>query len=172
MPNDNALPGLPDLLKPMADTAGQLTAQLNIGVKSLGDNLTKMTAAILPKGVLGLPPLPELPPLPGMPAGNPGNPGHGNPGNPGKAAAGLPVFPGLPDMTKAITSVEDVLIPQGLPKPSAILAGMAAPTPPTARPTAPAGPAARPASADGAVAQRGSMVEEAPTGLVATRGSL
>ena len=123
MANGNG--ALPNPLKPLADTARQMTEQLNIGVKSLGDNVTQMATSVLSQAGQ----LPGLPALPGMPAGNSG-----------KAAAGLPALPGLPDLTKTITSVED-LIPPGLPRPSAILTGKAGPlVPPTPpAPTAQAG---------------------------------
>ncbi len=121
MPNGQFNP-----LATLATSARQLNEQANQVVKSLGDSITQTTNQLLASAAQGLP---ALPPLPGAQASNPGNnPGNhrGNPngGNPNGAPNGG--FPTLQQLIpaqaiQAVSQVEDVLLPPGLPRPSQAL---------------------------------------------------
>lgn len=105
-------------LATLATSARQLNEQANQAVKSLGDSFIQTTNQLLATAAQGLPP---LPPLPGAQATNPvnsrGNPNGGN------------QFPQLPtpqqlipaQALQAVSQVEDVLLPPGIPRPSQAL---------------------------------------------------
>ena len=116
MPNGQFNP-----LTTLANSARQINEQANQVVKSLGDSFTQTTNQLLASAAQGLPALP----LPGAQSGNPGN-SRGNPngGNPNGAPNGG--FPTLQQLIpaqalQAVSQVEDVLLPPGLPRPSQAL---------------------------------------------------
>lgn len=105
-------------LATLATSARQLNEQANQVVKSLGDSFTQTTNQLLASAAQGLP---ALPPLPGA-QGNPGN-GRGNPN--GAPNGGFPQLQQLipAPALQAVSQVEDVLLPPGVPRPSQALLG-------------------------------------------------
>jgi len=107
---------MPDEFNPIAPLANglrQINEQANIAAKGMGDSVTQAANSLLTAVASGLPALPGLP-------GNKGN----NPGNPN---GGKGIFPTLDqivptEMVLALSKVEDVILPQGFPRPSAALA--------------------------------------------------
>ncbi len=129
-------------LATLATSARQLNEQANQAVKSLGDSFTQTTNQLLATAAQGLPP---LPPLPGAQASNPGN-GRGN----SNGGSGLPQLQQLipTQALQAVSQVEDVLLPPGIPRPSQTLFQAArprrqAPPPEETPPQQPARTAAR-----------------------------
>jgi hypothetical protein len=129
-------------LATLASSARQLNEQANQVVKSLGDSFTQTTNQLLASAAQGLPP---LPPLPGAQASNPGN-SRGNP-NGGNQFPQLPTPQQLipAQALQAVSQVEDVLLPPGIPRPSQALLQAARPRRPAPAPEQP--PPAQPAAA-------------------------
>ncbi|MBA7662717.1 MAG: hypothetical protein GH143_07275 [Calditrichaeota bacterium] len=104
----------------------QMGEQANVAIQSLGTGMTRATSQTLDALMGGLPGLPGMPPGAPAPAMN----------------TGLPTPGGLmpANLTQALSQVENLLIPPGLPRPSQVLAGVTpTPTPPPEeRPPAPA----------------------------------
>jgi hypothetical protein len=139
MPNGQFNP-----LSTLATSARQLNEQANQVVKSLGDSFTQTTNQLLASAAQGLP---ALPPLPGAQASNPGN-SRGNPN--GAPNGGFPQLQQLipAQALQAVSQVEDVLLPPGIPRPSQTLLQATgarprrpAPMPAEEAPAAPAAPA-------------------------------
>lgn len=107
-------------LAPLANTARTVTEQLNVTNKALSDSVALTTGQLLTSLTQGIPGL--------------GGNGGGNPN--GQAGLGLPglqtLFPA--GALQAVTSLEEVVIPAGIPRPSALLAGVTGA--PAARPAA------------------------------------
>jgi hypothetical protein len=111
MPNGQFNP-----LATIASSARQLNEQANQAVKSLGDSFTQTTNQFLASAAQAAPP---LPPLPGA---QQGSHSRGNPNGPNQ-------FPQLPtpqqlipaQALQAVSQVEDVLLPPGIPRPSQAL---------------------------------------------------
>lgn len=99
----------------------QMGEQANVAIQSLGTGMTRATSQTLDALMGGLPGLPGMPGAP-APARN----------------AGLPTPGGLmpANLTQALSQVENLLIPPGLPRPSQVLAGVTPPTPPPPTPPA------------------------------------
>ena len=141
MPNGQFNP-----LATLATSARQINEQANQVVKSLGDSFTQTTNQLLSSAAQGLPPLP----LPGAQSSNPGH-SRGNPN--GASNGGLPTLQQLipAQALQAVSQVEDVLLPPGLPRPSQAFLGAARPrrpAPPTEE-VAPTTAATRPRATPG-----------------------
>lgn len=113
MPNGQVNP-----LAALASSARQINEQANQVVKSLGDSFTQTTNQLLTSAAQGLP---ALPPLPGAQQQSSHNQ-RGNPNGPNQ----FPQFPGpqqlIPTQAlQAVSQVEDVILPPGLPRPSQAL---------------------------------------------------
>lgn len=109
MPNGNQVTN--PLAAPL-QSLSQLGVQLSQGLQSLGSNLTTSLSQGLQTLAQGMPPLPGLPGA--------------------QAQGGLPQLPTpqslMPaNLTQALSQIENVVIPQGLPKPSALMGQMPAP---------------------------------------------
>lgn len=102
------------------DAFKKLGEQASMGIQQLGTGLTNITS----QGIDAL--AMAAPALPGLPGAAPG-----------AAPAALPGLPGLPaNLQQVLTQVENVVVPAGLPRPSAILTGKAAAAPAAPTPEA------------------------------------
>lgn len=100
-------------LAPLANTARTVTEQLNVTNKALSDSVATTAGQLLTSLSQGIPGL-----------GGNGNTHNGNPN--GGQAAGLPglaaLFPA--GAIQAVSQLEEVIIPAGIPRPSALLTGV------------------------------------------------
>jgi hypothetical protein len=110
--------GITNPLAAPLTTLKQIGEQANVSIQSLGTGMARAASQGLDSLIQG------TPALPGLPAA-------------GGQAAGLPSLKNLmpANLTQALSQIENVLIPPGLTKPSALVKGMT-PTPtPTPTPT-------------------------------------
>jgi hypothetical protein len=110
-----------------ANTIRQLGETANQTVMTLGNQFAQTNSQILRAVATGAPPGPlALPLLNGLAPGANANPGHnGNPN--GAGPFGLPV---PTEALRALGQLENSILPQGLPRPSAILLAAANGRPP------------------------------------------
>lgn len=113
---------MPNPLAAPLTTLKQIGEQANMSIQSMGTGLARVASQGLDSLITGTPALPGLP-------------------SAGGQVAGLPNIQKLlpTNLTQALSQIENVIIPPGLTKPSALISG-AAPTP-TPTPTAEEQPA-------------------------------
>lgn len=156
MPNGQFNP-----LATLATSARQLNEQANQVVKSLGDSFTQTTNQLLASAAQGLPALP----LPGAQSGNPGH-SRGNPN--GAPNGGFPALQQLipAQALQAVSQVEDVLLPPGIPRPSQALLQATGARPRRAAPAMEeAAPAAAPVTRVGVAGVEGANARRAGRAL-------
>lgn len=127
------------MVQNLATTGRQLTEGFNTAVKALGDNVTQGVNQLLQVPATGLRGL-RLPGL-GQGAGalnlaDPlglfrGGSSHNNNPNGFLGNGGNPLA-AVTNVVKAFGQVEDVILPRGLPRPSALILGVTTPTEPVA----------------------------------------
>lgn len=110
----------------------QIGEQANAAIQQVGTGFATATSQGLDALIAGVPPLPGVPGVPGVPARAPGIP------TPQQL---LPA-----NLQQALSQVENLLIPPGLPRPTQIMKGVV-PTPTPAPPAPPEAPPAPPAMA-------------------------
>lgn len=137
MPNQQVNPLTAPLT--MIKQVGEQTA---VAIQSLGTGMTQAASQGLDSLIAGVPPIPGVPGVPGVPAAVPGIP------TPQQL---LPA-----NLQQALSQVENLLIPPGLPRPSMAFRPAAPPAPPPTPPPTPAAPAAEPS---GAVPMRRRVME-------------
>ena len=118
----------------------QIGEQTNAAIQQMGTSVASVASTGL-DGLINI--------VPGLPGRN----------KPAPARRGVPTAKSLlpAGLTQALGRVEDLIIPAGLPRPSAVLGGKAAPPPPPpAQPPAPA-PTATPPAARRRVSTRRGM---------------
>lgn len=110
--------GITNPLAAPLTTLKQIGEQANVSIQSMGTGLARVASQGLDSLIQGSPALPGLP-------------------GAGGQAAGLPSLKNLmpANLTQALSQIENVLIPPGLTKPSALIKGAAAPAAPTPTPT-------------------------------------
>lgn len=124
------------MVNQLATTGRQLTEGFNTSIKALGDNLTQGVNQLLQVPATGLRGL-RLPGLGGQGAGalnlaDPlglfrGGSSHNNNAGGGLLGGGNPLA-AVNNVVKAFSQVEDVILPRGLPRPSALILGATTPT--------------------------------------------
>ena len=132
-------------LATLASSARVMGEQANTAIKSLGDAFSQSTSQLLSTAAQA------VPPLPGAPGGQQGNPNRGNPGPQAQLPSLIPT-----QALRAFSQVEEIVLPKGLPRPSAALLQAAGvqPAPAAAREPAPTPPAPPPPTAVSRIPER------------------